>query len=52
VRTLVEGRRDADRYGVTWDGCDDTGRSVASGVYLYQLEAPGYLESKKMVLLK
>jgi hypothetical protein len=52
VRTLVQGRRAVDKYEVTWDGCNNAGRNVASGVYLYQLEAPGYLESKKMVLLK
>ncbi len=52
VRTLVQEHRAVDRYEVTWDGLDDTGHAVASGVYLYQLEAPGYLESKKMVLLK
>lgn len=52
VRTLVDGWRDAQRYEVTWDGRDDTGRVVASGVYLYQLVAPGCAETKKMVLLR
>jgi hypothetical protein len=52
VRTLVQEHRVTNRYEAIWDGLDDAGRAVASGVYLYQLEAPGYLESKKMVLLK
>jgi hypothetical protein len=52
VRTLVEGWREAQHYDVAWDGRDDSGKAVASGVYFYQLEASGYKESKKMVLLK
>ena len=52
LRTLVKGRREIDHYEVTWDGRDDAGRLVASGVYLYELDAPGYLETKKMVLVR
>jgi hypothetical protein len=52
VRVLVEGVRAIGRYGVSWDGRDDGGVSVASGVYMYELRAPGRVEAKKMVLLK
>jgi hypothetical protein len=52
VRTLVDGWREARRYGIAWDGRDDQGNAVASGVYFYKLDAPGYTESKKMVLLR
>jgi hypothetical protein len=52
VRRLFEGMRLRDRYEVVWDGRDDEGRPVASGVYLCELDAPGGKESKKMVLLK
>ena len=37
---------------VTWDGRDDTGRGVASGVYLYRLEAKEFVETRKMILMK
>jgi len=52
VRTLAEGTKGAARYEVRWDGRDDSGRSVPSGVYLYKLEAPWYGETRKMVLIK
>jgi hypothetical protein len=52
VRTLVNGERVPDRYEAHWDSRDDTGRSVAPGVYFYKLEAPGYSRTMKMVVLK
>jgi flagellar hook assembly protein FlgD len=52
VRVLVSGARPAGDHKVTWDGRDDHGRNVASGVYLYKLRSGGVLETKKMVLLK
>jgi hypothetical protein len=53
VRTLVDGRHDsAGRFEARWDGTDDAGRHVATGVYLYRLETAGEQITKKMVLLK
>lgn len=52
VRTLVNGRAMAGYNEVTWDGRDDSGNRVASGVYLYQLRAGNVVETKKMVMLK
>jgi len=52
VRTLVEGWTEPRYYEVVWDGRDDKGNLLASGVYLYKLEAPGYVETRKMLLLK
>jgi hypothetical protein len=52
VRTLVAGSRDAGQYDVSWDGIDDAGRSVASGVYLVRLEAAGVADERKIALVK
>ncbi|HEX7078329.1 MAG TPA: S8 family serine peptidase [Candidatus Eisenbacteria bacterium] len=52
VRTLVDAPLPAGRFHVTWDGRDDGGRSVASGVYLYRLEEGARYQTRKMSLLK
>jgi len=52
VRTLVNERQRADVYRITWDGSNDAGQRVASGVYFYKLVAGKYSQTKKMVLLK
>ena len=52
VRTLVNEVRGYGAHEVTWDGRDDDGMAMGSGVYLYRLQAGKHTESKKMVLLK
>jgi hypothetical protein len=52
VRTLVNGEEDAGYRSVVWDGTDDGGARVASGVYLYRMEAGDFTAKKMMVLLK
>lgn len=52
VRTLINGRFEAGTHIVQWDGLDDAGKPVSSGVYLYKLETDNYLVSKKMILMK
>ncbi len=39
-------------YNVTWDGHDQAGRSVPSGVYFYQLLSGGTQQTKKMTMVK
>jgi len=52
VRELVNASQAAASYQVEWDGRDDLGRQLASGVYFYQLNAPGISETRRMVLAK
>ncbi|HEU4363873.1 MAG TPA: FlgD immunoglobulin-like domain containing protein [Candidatus Krumholzibacteria bacterium] len=52
VRTLVDGTMPAGAHRAAWDGSDDAGRAVASGVYLCRLEAGPTREARRMVLLK
>lgn len=52
VATLVNESRSAGPHEIEWDGRDDLGREVSSGVYFYRLEAGSIKESKRMVLVK
>jgi hypothetical protein len=52
VRTLVDEKRPAGYQILRWDGRDDDGRVVASGMYFYRLLAPGVDESRKMVVVR
>lgn len=52
VRVLVDGEVDGGYHAATWDGRDDRGEAVGSGVYFCRMEAEGFEEAAKMVLLK
>ena len=52
VRTLVDGHQTANIYKVVWDGRDDSGKEVASGVYFYRLVAGKFSATKRLIVLK
>jgi len=52
VRTLFDGEVDPGYHSVVWDGRDNNGVEVGSGVYFCRMEAEGFDDSTKMVLLK
>ena len=53
VRTLVDKPHTAGVYTARWNGTDDAGRHLASGVYFYEIQAAGgFRDSRKLVLLK
>jgi hypothetical protein len=52
VRTLVNEPKGPGTYEVIWDGKDKNGNEVASGVYLYRLQANDFVQAKKMVFMK
>ena len=52
VRLLAEGKKPAGRYQLRWDGRDDAGRQVASGVYLIRLKTPTRVFTQKLLILQ
>jgi hypothetical protein len=52
VRTLISEYMPSGNHSVVWDGRDDSGRPVGSGVYLYRLQAGEISETRRMLLLK
>jgi hypothetical protein len=52
VRQLVNEHKDAGNYTAYWDGRDNSGGEVASGVYFYRISAGDFNDIKKMVLMK
>jgi hypothetical protein len=52
VTTLVNEEKPAGRYQINWNGTDNYGNKVTSGVYFYTLKAGNYFQTKKMMFLK
>lgn len=52
VRELLDGRLPSGGHSVSWDGRDGRARSVASGVYYYELDAGDHRRTRKMLRLK
>lgn len=52
VKTLVNGDMPAGSHRVVWNGKNERGNQVASGVYLYKLQANGFVAHKKLILMK
>lgn len=52
VKSLINQTQDAGFKSVIWDATNDYGKPVSAGVYLYQIQAGEFVQTKKMVLLK
>ena len=52
VRTIAKGVQPAGEYQIPWDGRDEEGRLVGSGVYLLRLKASDEVRTGKSVLIR
>lgn len=52
VKLLVDEKKPPGYYEVAWDGKNDSGKEVASGVYFYHLKTENYSQTRKILLLK
>ena len=52
VRTLVDTRQASGTHAVQWNGTNDSGKLLASGLYVYRLQAAEFVDMKKMLFMK
>ena len=52
VKNLINQTQDAGYRSVRWNATDDYGKPVSAGIYLYQIQAGEFVQTKKMMLLK
>ena len=52
IKSLVNEPKNAGNYRIQWNGTNESGQRVATGIYIYHLKAGSYEKTRKMVLLK
>ncbi len=52
IQTLFDGMKDSGTYQVSWNGKDESGSEVSSGVYFYQVKTEQFSAKKKMLLIR
>jgi hypothetical protein len=52
VKRILEQRLKAGNYAIDWDGKDEKGNGVSTGIYFYRVQAGSIAQTKKMVLLR
>jgi len=52
IKTLVNENLSAGYKSITWDGTNNQGHSVSTGIYFYRIQAGEFVDTKKMLLLK
>lgn len=52
IKTLIDNDHESGNKSVVWDGKDNLGRSVPSGIYIYKIESGNFIVARKMILVK
>jgi len=52
VRTLVQEKQVSGFQSISWDGCDDAGQQLSSGIYLYRLQVDNNMQTRKLILIE
>lgn len=52
VQTVVDAKKDAGNYVVIWNGLDNKGRRIASGIYIYRLKTKDFIKTRKMIFIQ
>jgi hypothetical protein len=51
IRTLIKGKVSSGNHSIVWDGTNDFGNVIASGIYFYRLETAHYSKTNKLIVL-
>lgn len=52
IKTIVNKEQNAGEYSVVWNGMDNNGKGVSSGIYFYRMRSDGFTSVKRMLLIK
>lgn len=52
IKTLISGKQQANYYTIKWNGTNESGQKVASGIYIYRFRAGNFVRFHKMIMLK
>jgi hypothetical protein len=52
VKILVDGRMDAGTHRIVWDGSNNAGQEVVSGVYIVRMKGKGFTQTREMLFVK
>lgn len=52
VKTLLNGMRETGEHSVIWDGRDESGQTVSSGIYFYRIKTDEFSKTRKMLMMK
>jgi hypothetical protein len=52
IKTLINGEKEPGYHSAIWNGRDETGKEVASGLYFYRLESENFMKTKPCLLVK
>ena len=52
IKSLLRSKQDAGYKSIIWDATNDLGQTVSAGMYVYTIQAGGFRQTKKMLLLK
>ena len=52
IRTIVNEQQDSGKRSIIWNAKNENGQPVSAGIYLYQIQAGGFVQTKKLILIK
>ena len=52
IRTIVNEQQDSGKRSIIWNAKDKNGQPVSAGIYLYQIQAGDFVQTKKLILIK